>query len=43
MSFNKAEQLWNEEHFSIEKDGGIGAASIKETNDSLSVFLCVHG
>lgn len=24
MSFNKAEQLWNEEHFSIEKDGGIG-------------------
>lgn len=24
MSFNKAEQLWNEEHFSIEKDRGIG-------------------
>lgn len=25
MSFNKAEQLWNEERFSIEKDsGGIG-------------------
>jgi len=24
MSFNKAEQLWNEEHFSMEKDRGIG-------------------
>lgn len=24
MSFNKAEQLWNEERFSIEKDGGGG-------------------
>lgn len=24
MSFNKAEQLWNEERFSIEKDRGIG-------------------
>lgn len=24
MSFNKAEQLWNEEGFSVEKDGGIG-------------------
>lgn len=24
MSFNKAEQLWNEQQFSIEKDGGIG-------------------
>lgn len=23
MSFNKAEQLWNEERFSIEKDGRI--------------------
>lgn len=24
MSFNKAEQLWNEERFWIEKDGEIG-------------------
>lgn len=45
MSFNKAEQLWNEEGFSMEKDSGGDwtCDSINETNDSLSARLRVHG
>lgn len=43
MSFNKAEQLWNEEQFSIEKDGRIEPMISLRRLMILYQPLCVHG